>query len=123
MPKHLLISLLACITLFGVASYLPPATDKLFAPVEMSGLDHFEVDQCSAGDAKSLSAPSYAPVGATYTPEPQRDERKITVYITDTGAKYHSPSCQHLRRSKHPISLRDAKAQGYEACKVCRPPR
>jgi hypothetical protein len=123
MSKRLLVSVLACVVLFGAASYLPTATEKLFAPAEMSGLDRFEVDQCSAGDVESLSAPPYAPVAATYTPEPQRDERKVTVYITDTGAKYHSTSCRHLRRSKHPISLRDAKAQGYGACKVCRPPQ
>lgn len=46
-----------------------------------------------------------------------------TVYITNTGAKYHRAGCRHLKKSKIPISLADAKAQGYEPCKVCKPPQ
>ena len=38
---------------------------------------------------------------------------KATVYITRTGAKYHSDGCQYLRQSRIPISLSDAIAQGY----------
>ena len=44
-----------------------------------------------------------------------------TVYITDTGAKYHRGSCRYLQYSKYKISLKNAKAQGYTACKVCKP--
>lgn len=44
-----------------------------------------------------------------------------TVYITNTGKKYHRDGCSSLRRSKHAISKNDAIAQGYTACKVCRP--
>lgn len=43
-----------------------------------------------------------------------------TVYITNTGSKYHSEWCQYLRGSKIPISLSAAKAQGYTPCKTCR---
>ena len=46
-----------------------------------------------------------------------------TVYITDTGLKYHRSGCRYLRQSSHPISLSSAKAQGYTACKVCSPPQ
>jgi len=46
-----------------------------------------------------------------------------TVYITNTGEKYHVGTCRYLSKSKIAISLSDAKAQGYEPCKVCRPPR
>lgn len=42
-----------------------------------------------------------------------------TVYITDTGSKYHRYGCQYLRQSCHEISLTDAEAQGYESCSVC----
>ena len=47
----------------------------------------------------------------------------ITVYITKTGSKYHISSCSSLRKSKIPISLKDAKVRGYGACKKCHPPR
>jgi hypothetical protein len=55
--------------------------------------------------------------------DPQRDESKITVYVTRTGERYHRASCQHLRRSSIPMSLSEAKRAGYTPCKVCRPPR
>ncbi len=44
-----------------------------------------------------------------------------TVYITNTGNKYHDEGCRTLKGSKIPISLEDAKAQGYEPCGVCHP--
>lgn len=46
-----------------------------------------------------------------------------TVYITDTGDKYHSLGCRYLSRSSIPLSLSEAKARGYTPCSVCRPPR
>ena len=45
-----------------------------------------------------------------------------TVYVTRTGSKYHRLSCQYLRRSRIPISLKEAK-RSYEPCSVCRPPQ
>lgn len=44
-----------------------------------------------------------------------------TVYITDTGEKYHRGTCRYLRYSKYAISKSDAISQGYTACKVCKP--
>ena len=42
-----------------------------------------------------------------------------TVYITDTGSKYHHDGCQYLKDSKHAIDIEDAKARGYTPCKKC----
>lgn len=44
-----------------------------------------------------------------------------TVYITNTGAKYHDGACRFLKKSKIAIDLSDAKNKGYEACKICHP--
>jgi methylphosphotriester-DNA--protein-cysteine methyltransferase len=44
-----------------------------------------------------------------------------TVYVTKTGKKFHSESCVHLSKSSIPISLEDAKAKGFGACKSCNP--
>ncbi|MCD7863720.1 MAG: DUF5011 domain-containing protein [Lachnospiraceae bacterium] len=44
-----------------------------------------------------------------------------TVYITNTGSKYHRGSCRYLKKSKIAISKADAIAQGYDACSVCNP--
>ena len=44
------------------------------------------------------------------------------VYITRTGECYHTGSCRYLKKSKIEITLADAVARGYRACKVCCPP-
>lgn len=49
------------------------------------------------------------------------DTNERTVYITDTGSKYHRSGCRYLSRSEHAVSLSDALARGYDACSVCRP--
>jgi len=46
----------------------------------------------------------------------------VTVYVTRTGSKYHVGTCSSLRRSKIPISLKEAK-QKYGACSRCNPPQ
>lgn len=46
-----------------------------------------------------------------------------TVYITQTGKKYHRDGCLSLRRSRIPVSLIEAKKKGYVPCSVCQPPR
>lgn len=43
-----------------------------------------------------------------------------TVYITETGKKYHSKNCDVAKTGKKGIDLKEAKKQGYEACKVCK---
>lgn len=42
-----------------------------------------------------------------------------TVYITDTGKKYHNVGCRFLDKSKHAISKSEAEKRGYKPCKVC----
>ena len=44
-----------------------------------------------------------------------------TVYIGKTGTKYHRQGCRTLKGNGSPISLSEAKAQGREACKICKP--
>lgn len=43
-----------------------------------------------------------------------------TVYITDTGTKYHRSGCRYLK-SRHAVDLGVARYEGYEPCKVCHP--
>jgi competence protein ComEC len=57
------------------------------------------------------------------TSQPQPQTREQTVYITKTGKKYHRATCRYLSRSKITITLKDAKANGYTPCSVCRPPQ
>lgn len=46
-----------------------------------------------------------------------------TVYVTNTGHKYHRAGCKYLKKSQSAISLKDAKAQGYGPCSYCHPPQ
>lgn len=56
-------------------------------------------------------------------PTSETDNDQLTVYITETGERYHLSSCRTLRGGGRPISLGEAKRRGYTACKVCQPPR
>jgi predicted nuclease with TOPRIM domain len=42
-----------------------------------------------------------------------------TVYVTNTGSKYHKSGCQYLRQSCIAISLSNATSQGYTPCSKC----
>jgi competence protein ComEC len=70
----------------------------------------------------TLLLPLAFPVASQPATQTQQDPKTQTLYITRTGKKYHRDGCRYLAASKSPISLKDAKAKGYTACKVCRPP-
>ena len=44
------------------------------------------------------------------------------VYSTRTGTKYHLRSCQHVRISAIPVTLKQAKELKLSPCKRCNPP-
>jgi micrococcal nuclease len=46
----------------------------------------------------------------------------VTVYVTNTGTRYHRENCSSLRRSKTAVTLDAAVRSGYEPCGICRPP-
>lgn len=80
-------------------------------------------DQRAAEEAARARAEAEAQAEAERLAQQQEAERaEQTVYITDTGSKYHRAGCRYLRESSHAITLSNAKSQGYEPCKVCDPP-
>ena len=42
-----------------------------------------------------------------------------TVFITETGKKYHSKNCSLAKKEGKAISLAEAKKQGYTPCVAC----
>ncbi len=50
------------------------------------------------------------------------DPATITVYVTQTGEKYHEDGCRYLRQSRIPMSLKEA-AKRFGPCSVCKPPK
>ena len=67
--------------------------------------------------------PEPAPAPAPVIVEPKAEPQSITVYVTNTGEKYHLSGCRYLSKSKIPIALGKAKSSGYTPCSVCKPPR
>ncbi len=43
-----------------------------------------------------------------------------TVYITESGKKYHAKNCSLVKTGKKGIELSEALKQGYEPCKICK---
>ncbi len=66
----------------------------------------------------------YSIVTDSNPPQPDdenAENKSYTVYITDTGNKYHRSGCRYLNQSKYAISREDAREQGYTPCTVCKP--
>jgi micrococcal nuclease len=49
-------------------------------------------------------------------------EEDLTVYVTNSGRRYHQDGCSSLSRSKIAITLADAVRSGYTPCSICKPP-
>ena len=75
-----------------------------------------------SSDSSGAAATGAAAAGATSSQTDAGDGSDPTVYTTKTGGKYHREGCKYLRKSKIPISLSEAKAQGLEPCSKCHPP-
>ncbi|OYU95554.1 MAG: hypothetical protein CFE21_10445 [Bacteroidetes bacterium B1(2017)] len=43
-----------------------------------------------------------------------------TVYVTESGKKYHAKNCDIVKTGKKGLELAEAKKQGYEPCKSCK---
>ena len=77
--------------------------------------------------ARATDVPAASPQPALSTIIPAKVLQKKaneseTVYITRTGHKYHRGGCRSLSRSQIPITLSEAKQQGYGPCAICGPP-
>jgi micrococcal nuclease len=46
----------------------------------------------------------------------------LTVYVTNSGQRYHREWCSSLRRSRIPLTLGEAVRSGYGPCSLCNPP-
>lgn len=50
-----------------------------------------------------------------------KPKQGTTVYITDTGEKYHRENCKYLAKSSNPVLL-EKLGPNYQPCKICSPP-
>ncbi len=97
--------------------------DKLSA--EKTAISTASTSSASSSKASSTSNSTKvsSTTNTTNTSASNDDSKKNshTVYITNTGSKYHSGGCRYLKKSKIAISESDAISQGYSACSVCNP--
>ena len=63
----------------------------------------------SSGSSSGGSSSDSSSVPAAYS---SSDDQSETVYVTDTGSKYHSAGCRYLKKSQDSMSLSEAKRQG-----------
>ena len=67
-----------------------------------------------------VSASDTAPEKTQTTVETPADPAQ-TVYITDSGEKFHRAGCSFLSDSANEISRAEAEEKGYTACSRCKP--
>lgn len=105
MPRIRTIVLIAalCLLLFG--SLAAPAVAR---------------QDARSGDQMAKIPP--APLGFAAAWAPLMAKQAVSVYITDTGLKYHRKGCRYLDHSRKRVSLAWAKSHHYKPCKVCKPP-
>lgn len=78
--------------------------------------------QQKSNNNKNSSPTKSAPAKTTKkAPTGSTSNKEATVYVTNTGSKYHRSGCRYLKKSKIPMKLSEAKSQGYTPCKVCNP--
>lgn len=74
-----------------------------------------------AGVAAATPGPTFtdSETGEVIAGAATSQEQSVTVYVTDSGTKYHRWGCQYLWGSGNSISLEDAEARGYTPCSKC----
>lgn len=78
-------------------------------------------EQEAAAAAAAEQEAAAAAAAAAAAPAPSSDNSDVTVFVTNTGSKYHVAGCRHLK-SQIPMTLSEAKAAGYTPCGTCNPP-
>ncbi|MGN0162701.1 MAG: stalk domain-containing protein [Candidatus Ornithomonoglobus sp.] len=63
--------------------------------------------------------PTTAPTPTHIVVEASPETIGVTVWIGETGTKYHHQDCRTLRGNKYEITLEEAEAQGRTPCGVC----
>jgi beta-lactamase superfamily II metal-dependent hydrolase len=76
----------------------------------------------SGSSSASNTSDSSGSSNSSSTSNAESTPNDMTVYITNTGTKYHLGSCKYLKKSKIATTLSSAKSQGYEPCETCKPP-
>jgi micrococcal nuclease len=69
-----------------------------------------------------LALVSGLPSPPALTAAEEEEGENLTVYVTNSGRRYHEDGCASLSRSKIAVPLGDAVRSGYAPCSRCNPP-
>jgi hypothetical protein len=87
--------------------------------------DQEAVEQAQALAEQEAAAQAEAEAAATAQEkaelEAAQNQNNYTVFITETGEKYHRDGCQYLRKSKIATTKQDAISRGLTPCSKCNP--
>ena len=107
------------------SSTIPETTSNINTE-EIISLDNiFESETTSLSQSELLEITTTTTESITTITTTQTtisNPNQITVYITDTGTKYHKSDCKYLKKSSTSISLQEAISQNYKPCSKCNPP-
>ena len=102
-----------------IATTLQDAVDKGYEACKKCKPPKLDsTSQAAAPQANAVAAPE-----KTTTTSTAASNGDTVVYTTKTGKKYHADGCRSLGQSKIQTTLQNAVDKGYEACKVCKPPK
>lgn len=96
--------------------------DGISAPSSSSSASNYSSSSSEASSSNQVQS-QQTNSNVQQQPVQASDNQSATVYVTKTGKKYHRTGCKYLARSQIPISLGDAKSQGYTPCSICNPPQ
>lgn len=117
-------------------------TQETLNKLKNKSIQTYRTDECGnviatsdgnniAFNTKPGSYNGYKATKATPTPQPkptptpssvtESQPNSETVYITNTGKKYHKIGCKSLIKSKISINKNEATNKGYSPCKMCNP--
>ena len=121
-----LVSILCSVLLTG-CDFIKPSTLKNMATTVHQVQEDTETNSEATTDAEEEtnekveqeSQEAEAAVSETASATSDSEQEGITVYITDTGKKYHREGCQYLSESCKPISLSAAEKMNYKPCSRC----
>jgi len=113
----LIVVFLISIFAVGCASNTPTAPVNKPTNPTTTGEPSVNTPTTSATPSPSATAPAVTPPA-----QPQVTQKEVTVYVTNTGKKYHRAGCRYLSKSQIAINLSNAKAEGYTPCSACNPP-
>lgn len=100
----------------GDFNYYASTSDECFTDYNVKkGVRYYYKLRAAASNYKSSKLSKWR---SSKIPKPKA-QVSTTVYITETGSKYHRYGCQYLWNSCYSISKKNAIAQGYTACSRC----